>query len=84
MQDLHSRLIEPILRPDLGPLPRVVPTLVDALTGVVERCIEVLLTWQQRAADRALLAAMSDRALRDMGLARSDVLVEADKPFWRV
>ncbi len=84
MQTLHSPLIQPILRPDLGPLPRVVPSLIDALTGVIERCIEGLLTWQQRAADRALPAAMSDRALRDVGLTRSDVLVEADKPFWRV
>jgi len=45
--------------------------------------IAALLAWQQRANDRALLAAMSERELRDVGLARGAVLIEADKPFWR-
>jgi uncharacterized protein YjiS (DUF1127 family) len=83
MQNLHSPLLQPILRPDLGPLSTVVPALIDALTGVIERCIEGLLTWQQRSIDRAMLAEMNEQALRDIGLTRSDVLVEADKPFWR-
>jgi len=42
-----------------------------------------LLTWQRRATERATLAAMNERELRDIGLARNEVLVEADKPFWR-
>lgn len=45
--------------------------------------ITTLLAWQQRASDRALLAEMTERELRDVGLARSDILIEADKPFWR-
>ena len=45
-------------------------------------CIDLLVTWQRRASERATLAAMNDRELRDVGLARGNVLVEADKPFW--
>jgi uncharacterized protein YjiS (DUF1127 family) len=47
------------------------------------QCIDLLQTWQRRAAERAALAAMNPRELRDIGLARNEVLVEADKPFWR-
>ncbi|RDD61483.1 DUF1127 domain-containing protein [Ferruginivarius sediminum] len=43
----------------------------------------VVLTWQQRAAERAHLAAMDERMRRDMGLSWEDVRREADKPFWR-
>lgn len=39
--------------------------------------------WLQRGRDRALLREMGEHLLRDIGLTRVDVLVEADKPFWR-
>lgn len=39
--------------------------------------------WRQRGHDRALLREMGEHQLRDIGLTRADVLVEADKPFWR-
>lgn len=45
--------------------------------------VDLVLTWQQRAAERVTLAAMHERELRDIGPARNEVLVEADKPFWR-
>lgn len=47
------------------------------------RVVAQLIAWQQRADERAQLRAMGERELRDLGLTRSDVLVEADKPFWR-
>jgi uncharacterized protein YjiS (DUF1127 family) len=45
--------------------------------------IDALLTWQERAAERAHLSALEDRILRDIGLSRADADHEASKPFWR-
>jgi uncharacterized protein YjiS (DUF1127 family) len=42
-----------------------------------------LLLWQGRARQRAHLAALDDRLLRDIGLTRADVERELLKPFWR-
>jgi uncharacterized protein YjiS (DUF1127 family) len=39
--------------------------------------------WRRRSRDRRELAAMSNRALRDIDLTRYDVTYEASKPFWR-
>jgi uncharacterized protein YjiS (DUF1127 family) len=39
--------------------------------------------WHRRARGRAVLAQMSDRDLRDIGLTRSDAARESAKPFWR-
>lgn len=36
-----------------------------------------------RAQSRRHLAGLDDRALRDIGLSRADVVRETDKPFWR-
>jgi uncharacterized protein YjiS (DUF1127 family) len=38
-----------------------------------------LARWRERRA----LEELDDRALRDMGIGRSQALVEAAKPFWR-
>lgn len=45
--------------------------------------VEAVLAWQDRARQRQLLARMDDRLLRDMGLTRTDIAIEAEKPFWR-
>lgn len=39
--------------------------------------------WQNRAAQRRILAGMSDYHLKDIGLSRADVEGEAAKPFWQ-
>ncbi len=45
--------------------------------------IVLLREWRRRRRDRNVLAAMSDRALRDIGLTRYDMEVEVRKPFWQ-
>lgn len=44
---------------------------------------ETILVWQERAAERAHLAALDDRLLKDIGLSRADVERETSIPFWR-
>ena len=48
----------------------------------LRRLIDCLLLWQERASQRYRLAEMSDHQLRDMGLTRSEVERESEKPFW--
>jgi uncharacterized protein YjiS (DUF1127 family) len=47
------------------------------------RAADLLLTWQERARQRRLLAGLDDRMLDDIGIGHDEVLREADKPFWR-
>jgi len=55
-------------------------------TGVLHhglaRMVSEVREWRRRSRDRRALAAMSDRALRDIGLTRYDAACEAGKPFW--
>jgi len=39
--------------------------------------------WRQRSRERAELARLDDRMLRDIGMTRGDVWQEINKPFWR-
>jgi uncharacterized protein YjiS (DUF1127 family) len=48
----------------------------------VDRVAALVLAWQERSADRARLAALDDRMLKDMGLTRADTAKESNKPFW--
>ena len=54
------------------------------LVGQVWRLVATLLRWQERARQRAALAALDDRMLKDIGLTRADVTQEVSKPFWRL
>jgi uncharacterized protein YjiS (DUF1127 family) len=47
------------------------------------RLVETLKVWQSRRRGRALLARMDAHELKDLGLSRSDVYAEIEKPFWR-
>jgi uncharacterized protein YjiS (DUF1127 family) len=44
---------------------------------------DTLHVWHERYERRRELAQWSDRDLHDIGASRSDVIYEADKPFWR-
>jgi uncharacterized protein YjiS (DUF1127 family) len=39
--------------------------------------------WRKRLRDRRQLAELTPRDLHDVGLSWSDVVYEAEKPFWR-
>ena len=41
-----------------------------------------VLTWQSRSRDRVNLSRLDDHLLKDVGLHRSDIQPEIDKPFW--
>lgn len=49
----------------------------------VGRLLALALTWQERTRQRQALARMDDRMLKDIGLSRADVFLEARKPFWQ-
>jgi uncharacterized protein YjiS (DUF1127 family) len=60
-------------------------TLPMRETGVSwwHRSAQLIALWRRRAQERQLLAAMSERDLRDIGLTSLDAIQEASKPFWR-
>lgn len=45
--------------------------------------VDVITIWQRRARDRQTLRRLDDHSLRDIGLTRPKVVMEATKPFWR-
>jgi uncharacterized protein YjiS (DUF1127 family) len=44
---------------------------------------KLLTAWGQRIRSRYQLECVNERDLADMGLTRSDVLNEVQKPFWQ-
>jgi uncharacterized protein YjiS (DUF1127 family) len=44
---------------------------------------EIFHTWRDRSRQRHELAQWTDRDLHDIGLSWSDIVHEAEKPFWR-
>jgi uncharacterized protein YjiS (DUF1127 family) len=52
-------------------------------SGVLAQLSEVLQTWRQRYRMRQELSQWTERDLHDVGLSRSDILSETEKPFWR-
>jgi len=51
--------------------------------GIFAQLSETLHVWRQRYHARAELAQWTDRDLHDVGVSRSDIIYEAEKPFWR-
>lgn len=47
------------------------------------RASDVVLSWHERGRQRRQLITLSDDALRDIGITRSEALGEALKPVWR-
>lgn len=56
----------------------------SVLGTAMARVFDTLATWQERAHQRASLAALDDHMLADIGLTRVDVHRECRKPFWIV
>jgi len=54
-----------------------------APTRVAGRVLATLREWRRRAHDRAGLAKLDDRMLRDIGITRADAEFLSNKPFWR-
>jgi uncharacterized protein YjiS (DUF1127 family) len=52
--------------------------------GFIARILDVFATWHDRSVQRRTLGGLSDYQLHDMGLSRSQVSYEIEKPFWRV
>ena len=53
------------------------------VAGVRATLAETFHTWRQRYRARQELAHWTDRDLHDVGLSWSDIVREAEKPFWR-
>lgn len=51
--------------------------------GVFAQVAETVHIWRRRYQSRRELARWSDRDLHDIGLSRTDIADETDKPFWR-
>ena len=52
-------------------------------SGVFNELVETLHVWRERVRSRRELAQWTERDLHDIGLSWSDVVYEAEKPFWR-
>jgi uncharacterized protein YjiS (DUF1127 family) len=52
-------------------------------SGFLAQLSEKLHVWRERQRQRRELAQWTDRELHDVGLSWSDIVHEAEKPFWR-
>jgi uncharacterized protein YjiS (DUF1127 family) len=56
---------------------------VHALSDAGNHFVATLREWGRRNRERAELAALDDRMLKDIGLTRADAEFLSNKPFWR-
>ena len=54
-----------------------------AENGIAGRVLATFREWRRRAHDRAELAKLDGRMLRDIGLTEADAEFLSSKPFWR-
>ena len=52
-------------------------------SGLLAQIAETLHVWRDRRRQRVELTQWTDRDLHDVGLSWSDIVHEAEKPFWR-
>jgi uncharacterized protein YjiS (DUF1127 family) len=52
-------------------------------SGLLAQLGERLHVWRDRRRQRRELSQWTDRDLHDVGLSWSDIVHEAEKPFWR-
>lgn len=58
---------------------RRLPRRRSAIAGA----LALLRRWQRRMRERAELARLDERTLRDIGVTRAEALALIDKPFWK-
>ena len=58
-------------------------SLLKAGFNLMQRALDMLLTWQERERQRRQLMTLDTRILSDMGMSRADAVAEYGKPFWR-
>jgi uncharacterized protein YjiS (DUF1127 family) len=51
--------------------------------GLFAQLSQTFHIWRERVRQRRELAQWTDRDLHDVGLSWSDIVHEAEKPFWR-
>ena len=56
---------------------------IHALSDAGGHVAATLREWRRRSRERAELAALDDRTLKDIGLTRADAEFLSNKPFWR-
>ena len=56
---------------------------IGALNDAGRHVVATLQEWRRRSRERAELAALDDRTLKDIGLTRADAEFLSNKPFWR-
>jgi uncharacterized protein YjiS (DUF1127 family) len=56
---------------------------VLALNDAANHVVTTVREWRRRSRDRARLAELDDRMLKDIGLTRADAEFLINKPFWR-
>jgi len=56
---------------------------IQALSDAGGHVAATLREWRRRSRERAELAALDDRTLKDIGLTRADAEFLSNKPFWR-
>jgi uncharacterized protein YjiS (DUF1127 family) len=54
-----------------------------SFSGMLVRLVETVAAGHERRRQRAALARLDDRMLRDIGLTSADVDGEVSKPFWK-
>jgi uncharacterized protein YjiS (DUF1127 family) len=52
-------------------------------SGFWSQVEETVHVWGERRRQRRELAQWTDRDLHDVGVSRSDIIHETEKPFWR-
>ena len=51
--------------------------------GLAQRIVLLFRLWRRRAVERRELARLDARTLRDIGIARSQIEYDLNRPFWR-
>lgn len=84
MTDRDPRLAAALAAtPSTGTLPGPFEVAGLGPLALLGRFFRLLALWDARVRERRQLEHLNDHALRDIGLHRTDVTHECNKPFWR-